>query len=122
VKDQELEQALRRALRCADPGNEFANRVVARIAPSASMRTSPEGGGTTVRATRQAGRAGASRWGSVALAACAIAAIGLMHWRQAALNRQRALQVQAQLLQALSITSANINVVRDAVAREEQSN
>ncbi len=122
MKDQELEQALRHALRCADPGKEFADRVVARIGASASGRTTSGSGGATTRVARRAWRAGNSRWGSVALAACAIAGIGLAHWRQEALHRQRALQVQAQLLQALSITSANLNAVRDAVEREQRSN
>ena len=42
--------------------------------------------------------------------------------RQHALDTARANQARAQLLQALSIASDNVNIVRAAVAREENPN
>lgn len=118
MNEQELEQALRRALRAADPGEDFCDRVVARVEASAAKRTEVT---SRALAVRRLPRGVGARWGSVALAACVIAGVGLAHWRQEALERQRGLEARAQLLQALSITSANLNVVRDAVAREEES-
>jgi hypothetical protein len=117
VNEQELEQALRRALRPADPGDDFCDRVIARVEASAAKRPEVVSG---VLAPRRSARDMAARWGSVALAACVIAGVGLAHWRQQALERQRGLEARAELLQALSITSANLSVVRDAVAREEE--
>jgi hypothetical protein len=63
-----------------------------------------------------------SRWLPAALAACIIAAIGIVQMRQQALDTARANQARAQLLQALSIASDNVNIVRAAVAREENPN
>ena len=63
-----------------------------------------------------------SRWLPAALAAGIIAAIGLVQMRQHTLDTARANQARAQLLQALSIASENINAVRTAVSREENPN
>jgi len=120
MNEQELAQALRHALRRADPGEDFSDRVMARIYTSVSSETEARSGDTAVRTTRRVGRPVALRWGLVALVACVMVTIGVGHWRRAALERQRTLQAQTQLLQALRITSANLNAVRGAVAREEE--
>jgi hypothetical protein len=60
-----------------------------------------------------------SPWLPAALAACIIAGIGLVQVRQHALDAARANRARAQLLEALSIASDNVNIVRAAVAREE---
>ena len=60
-----------------------------------------------------------SRWLPAALAACLIAGVGLLQLRQHSLEAERADRARAQLLQALSIASHNVNIVRAAVAREE---
>jgi hypothetical protein len=65
------------------------------------------------------GRAFRSRWLPVALAASLIAALGIVQMRQRALEAMRANEARAQLLQALRIASDNINIVRAALAREE---
>jgi len=113
---EDFEQALRRALRREDPGEDFAGRVIARVDSSATEPARVAKIGTLrPRILR-------SRWLPAALAACLIAAVGLFQIRQHSLEAERADQARAQLLQALSIASHNVNVVRAALAREENSN
>jgi hypothetical protein len=99
----EFEKALQRALRRRSPRGDFPARVAARL---------------------DSRRRGVfrSRWLPAALAACIIAAIGVVQTRQHALDTARANQARAQLLSALSIASDNVNIVRAAVAREENPN
>lgn len=109
----EFEEALRRALRPKDPGEDFAGKVVSRL--DASERE-------PATVTRHGSRRPAAlrrRWVSVALAASVIAGVGLFQLRQHALDAERANQARAQLLQALRIASDNVNIVRATVAREE---
>src|SRR6185312_8596525 len=94
-------------------GDDFAGRVVSRI-DSAGMEAPSV---TRISAGRP--RAIRSRWLPAALAACLIAGVALIQFRQHALDAARANQARAQLLQALSIASDDVNVVRAAVAREE---
>lgn len=128
----EFEKALHRALRSrANPGEDFAARVATRLDSSDSSDWSDSSGsshsgdssrmGSTVAARPSHVRHGAfrSRWFPVALAACLIAAIGFVQMRQHAVDAARANQARAQLLQALSIASDNVNIVRATVAREE---
>jgi hypothetical protein len=112
----EFEQALQRALRRPRPGGDFADRVIAHLDPAAA----PAASVTQLQSRRR--RVLRSRWLPAALAACIIAAIGLVQLRQHALDAARATQARAQLLQALSIASDNINIVRAAVARTENPN
>ncbi|HTX05329.1 MAG TPA: hypothetical protein VMD06_05835 [Steroidobacteraceae bacterium] len=113
---EDFEPALRRALRREDPGEDFAGRVIARVDSSAVEPARV----AKIRAARP--RILRSRWLPAALAACLIAAVGLFQIRQHSLDAERADQARAQLLQALSIASHNVNVVRAAIAREENSN
>jgi hypothetical protein len=99
----EFEKALHRALRRGSPGEDFSDRVLARLDSGRH-------------------RAFRSRWLPAALAAGIVAAIGLVQMRQHALDTARANQARAQLLKALSIASDNVNIVRTAVAREENPN
>jgi hypothetical protein len=108
----EFEKALRRALRPRDAGEDFCARVVSRL--DATVVPSEPSRIASIR-----GRAFRSPWLPVALAASLIAGIGLIQVRQDAVHAARANQARAQLLQALSIASRNINIVRAAVAREE---
>lgn len=109
----EFEEALRGALRPRSPGEDFSGRVIARLEPT---DRSP---GPATRLQPMQRRVFRSRWLPVALAACLVAAIGVVQLRQHALDAARANQARAQLLQALSIASDNINIVRTAVAHEE---
>jgi len=108
----DLEQALHRALRPHGPPEDLSARVIARL-DSRSGPAAPAGHPAFMR--RRALRSG---WLPAALAACIIGGVGLVQLRQHALDA-RASQARAQLLQALSIASHNVNIVRAAVAREE---
>jgi len=109
----EFEKALQRALQPHNPPEEFSARVAARIDSNgrAAART-----GRFAFLQRRTFR---SRWLPVALAACLIAAVGIVQMRQHALEAMRANEARSQLLQALRIASDNVNIVRAAVAREE---
>ncbi|HJS91631.1 MAG TPA: hypothetical protein VJ738_16815 [Steroidobacteraceae bacterium] len=110
---ENFEKALRRALRREDPGEEFAARVIARLE---STGTEPA---RVTRLHARGSRLLRSRWLPAALAACLIAAVGVLTFRQHSLDTERANQARAQLLQALSIASHNVNIVRATIAREE---
>ena len=123
----EFEKALQSALRRQDPGEDFSDRVAARLdgtetraAPASASATAP--GSASARVLPLQRRMFRSRWLPAALAACIVAAVGLVQMRQHALDAARANQARAQLLQALSIASDNINIVRAAVAHEEDPN
>lgn len=109
----EFEQALRRALRPKGPGEDLSGAVVSRLDPGA-VPAVPVAHLPFIRL-----RASRFGWWPVALAACLIAGIGLVQVRRHDLEAARANQARAELLRALSIASDNINVVRVAVAREE---
>lgn len=124
----EFDQALRRALRSRHPGEDFANRVISRLdagdvknmdAQNVDGMASTEPPSSVVRLESRTPRRILSRWLPLALAACVIAAVGLIQFRQHALDAARAAQARAQLLQALSIASDNVNIVRTTVAHEE---
>lgn len=111
---EELEQALRRSLRPRQPGGDFADRVVSRLA---SDDIEPMPGAPLVGRRVRAWR---SRWLPAALAACLVAAIGaVVQMRQHALEAARADRARVQLLTALGIAAENVNTVRARVAREE---
>jgi hypothetical protein len=109
----EFENALHRALRPREPGEDFSGQVMARL-DSSGRPPAPAARRHLIR-----DRVLRSRWLPAALAAGIVAGIGLIHMRQRAIDDARADQARAQLLQALSIASDNINIVRMAVAREE---
>lgn len=113
----EFEQALRRALRPRDPAQDFADRVVSSLDASGMNNVEPPA--SVVRLDSRKPRRILLRWLPVALAACIIASVGLIQLRQHALDAARATQARAQLLQALSIASDNVNIVRATVAHEE---
>ncbi|HEX4052363.1 MAG TPA: hypothetical protein VHY19_15960 [Steroidobacteraceae bacterium] len=111
MTDKELEQALRRALKPREPGVDFSAQVMARV--DADRPREP-------RDTRL-GRGGYfRRWSTpAALAACALVAVGLVHWRSETADRERGVEARAQLLQALTIAGMQVNSARAAVLREE---
>jgi hypothetical protein len=109
----EFDKALHRTLRPRQPGADFSARVLARL-DSGEAQSAPVADLYSVRR-----RALRSRWLPAALAACIVAGIGLFQVRQHTLDSARANQARAQLMEALSIASDNVNIVRAAVAREE---
>lgn len=123
MTDKELEQALRRALKPREPGEDFSSQVMRRLdaQPQEPQPLNPAGA-TSRPGVRPPGQRYESRRWSVAaaLAACALVAVGLVQWRHDSAERQRGLEARAQLLQALSIAGAQVNTARAAVLREEQ--
>lgn len=111
----EFDKALHRALRRGGPDEDFSARVLARLESTGLPAA-------TAHLDSRRRRVFRSRWLPAALAACTIAAFGLVQMRQHALDAARANQARDQLLQALSIASDNVNIVRAAVAREEHPN
>jgi len=119
VSEHELERRLRSAMRPVDPGEDFCERVLARIEASAPEYAVASGDAPIVRITPRVRRHTLARWGSLSLAACVIAGIGLMHWRQE-VQQQRGLQASEQLLQAMNIVSAQLSDVRASVSRQQE--
>ena len=111
MSEHDLEQALRRALRPADPGEGFTDQVLARLDSSVAA--------TPVRPVRHPRGSARPRWLPVALAAALVAAVGITYWQEQRHDRQRGMQAREQVLQALSIASANLNAARGAVLRVE---
>jgi hypothetical protein len=112
----EFEKALQRALRPHAPAESFDARVAARLESAAAAPAA------VAQLDSRRRRVWRSRWLPAALAAGIIAGIGLRQLRQHSAEADRASAARAQLLQALSIASDNINIVRAAVAREEDPN
>lgn len=113
MTDKELEQALRRVLKAGDPGEPFTARVMARLDAERVPRV-------PAVIDKRASRRSLQRWSApAALAACALAAVGLVHWRYEAMVRERGVEARAQLLQALKIVGAQVSGARAAVLRDE---
>lgn len=114
----DFEQSLRHALRRQEPGEGFAERIGARLDSSDGQSSAVESA-SVARLSFRRMSAMRSRWLPAALAAGIVATIGVLQIRQHAIDAARASQARSQLLQALSIASDNVNIVRAAVAREE---
>ena len=113
MSEHDLEQALRHALRAVDPGESFADQVLARLDdPVASEEV-----GAITRPPR--GRV-APRWLPLAVAACLVAGVGVVHWREQTLDRQGS-QAREQVVQALRIASADLGAARAAMLQAEGS-
>ena len=122
----EFETQLRRALRPQDPGAPFTERVMQRMngAPralgasreprAAGLRgwLSRAGSAARLRLPRRA-----PQWVAATVLACAVAVVGVAHWRSESLARSRAMQARAELLQALSVTAETLGPARKLVRR-----
>jgi hypothetical protein len=107
VTDDDLEKRLRAALRPVDPPPGFANRVMTRIGTSESQ--SPRGWRL---AHWRSAAARPTRWLPVALAASAILAVVLVHEHH---KREEGLQARQQLIEALRVTGAKLDLAYRAV-------
>jgi hypothetical protein len=103
-RDQDLERLLRRALRPVSPDEDFSARVLARL---------------TVSGVDHRGRPRSTHrlWLPAALAASLLCAFGAAQWHQ----RQRSLELHAQLVQALGITGDCLGDARAAVQDQVSS-
>jgi hypothetical protein len=101
-------------MRAVDPGEDFCERVLARIEASALEREPAGAEVPIVRSTPQVRRHTLAQWGSWSLAG-----IGLMHWRHE-VQQQRGLRASEQLLQAMNIVSEQLSDVRAIVSRQQE--
>jgi hypothetical protein len=95
-----LEHDLRRALRRKQPSDGFAERVLARQAPS----TRADGGARSWQGT--------TRWLAAAAAVLVIAGGTLQHFRNQQMRRETA---KAEVMAALAIASEKLQLVRELV-------
>jgi negative regulator of sigma E activity len=103
--NDDLDGRLRRALRPVDPGEQFTQRVLTRIANEPA------------RSTRQISRT-LMRWASAALAASLILVVLATHSWQAR-RTQQGLEARQQLLEALRVTSDKLDIAYRAVNDNE---
>jgi hypothetical protein len=125
MKQLDVEQALRRALRPVDPGADFCDRVSARLAAPAPANNADAADPNTSQGRLWPSRFRQTfgrrpRWLPVAMAAAVMGAVGLAHWVQQQHQRQRSMEARAQLLQGLRIASNYLADARAAVIREEE--
>jgi hypothetical protein len=112
----DIDRALERALAAVDPGPAFAGRVVAAIKAGAGA---PEGEAPA------AGRSGRHTiWRAMLPLAATLALAGAgLQWRagQAArLEEAKGRAAHAQLVQALRLTGAKLNLVHRAIERSQE--
>lgn len=101
-----LENALRRALRPDDPGDDFTRNVMARV--RSQVVTPPP-------ARRAAVAQRVVHWLPAALAASLLAAIIVKHERVEQQTVQEGLRAREQLLQALRMTSEKLDLAYEVV-------
>jgi hypothetical protein len=106
----DLESKLRDALRPAAPSENFDRRLLARLTAAQSEPVKRSG--------RFASRM--TWWFSTAMAATAILAVGVQHHRALEENREKGLEARRQVMQALRVTNAKLDLAYRAV-REQSS-
>ena len=112
---QSLDDKLRAALKPLDPGEDFTQRVMARLTEADRTKLAP----AEFHRRRFGVRA---RWASVAVAASVVLAIanGIRIYEQH--EREAGLRARAQLLEALQVTSEKLNLaVRVVHGRSERA-
>jgi hypothetical protein len=100
-----LEKELRRALEPRDPGELFTRRVLAQLPPQEHSPTQ---------------RSRTPRWAWVS-AAVAASVVGITLVRQEYVERRTAETAKEQLLEALRVTSAKLDLAYRAVEQENRS-
>ncbi len=124
----DFETQLRRALRPEDPGAPFTERVMQRV--NGAQRALAASRGPRAAVLRgwlaRAGSAArfrlprpAPQWVAATVLACAVAAVGVAHWRSESLAHSRGMQARAELLQALSVTAEALGTARKLVLRDD---
>ena len=123
----DIDRALERAMDADDPGPAFAGRVVAAIKKeqtAAGLATGPASAAAPHGPARVMWRAMLPLAATIALTA------GTVQWRSARAEETRAAQARledaqaraahAQLVQALRLTGAQLNVVHRAIERSQE--
>lgn len=121
MTEQELERALRAALPPLDPEPQLVEQIMARIDRSPAPRAdTPPAMAAASTVGAMSGRTSIRRhWLPAAIAAAALITFGFTQWAQQ--QRQRQLQLRAQLLQGLTIASASLQDARNVVLHGEDS-
>ena len=106
--EQDLEQALRRSLTPADPGEVFTQRVLARLPAQGRPRAVPRA------------RARRAVWMSAALAASLVLAVTLRHQSLERREVAQGLYAKQQLLVALRITNEQLDLAHRSLEDRSQ--
>jgi hypothetical protein len=101
----DLESRLRDALRPSPPGENFEQRIMARVAATQREPVKRRGGFAS-RTTW---------WFSAAMAATVILAVGVQHHRAVEENREKGLEARRQVMQALRVTNDKLDLAYRAV-------
>jgi hypothetical protein len=102
MTEQELEQALRKALPPLHPESNLVERICVQLDSNAERRADSH-----------------RHWLPAAIAATVLIAFGFAQWAER--QHQRQVQVRAQLLQGLTIASSSLREARNAVLQSEDS-
>ena len=96
------------------PGDGFADRVMKRVSNEAARTAAPARSAWPFRQPLFG-------WlGLMAVTACLMAGVGVVHWKREALQQERRIAARAQLLQALNIASDQLNRARTRVVGEQE--
>ena len=105
----DLDASLRAALRPVDPGDALTQKVLAAIEQDTALQPGPP-------PTRHSGW----RWASVALTVALLLGLGTAHqWQMR--RQERGLEARRQLIEALQVTSAKLDVAYRVVNDEENT-
>jgi hypothetical protein len=108
----DIDRALARALEADDPGPQFAGKIVAAITA----------GQAAPAAVPMRPKAASVRWRMVLPLAATIALVtaGAEYRARQAAEAERAREAQVQLVQALRLAGAQLNVVHRAIERSQE--
>jgi len=111
---EDLESRLRAALRPVAPGDEFTQKLIARVAAD---RRSPS------KAPSARGRSAKSSawWLSASMAASLLVAAGIQHQVQERRERERGLEARREVIEALRVTSQKLELAYEAIKSQSSS-
>ena len=100
---QDFEKQLRSALRAVDPGEDFTQRVLARVP----------------KAPQQPRVARFSRFVAALAASVLLGVVVFHHWQMN--RREQGLEARRQLIEALRVTGEKLDIAYEVVNNESQS-
>ncbi len=109
-----LESKLRDALQPVAPSEEFARRMVTRLAEKRVPLPQAKRAGDRLRKS-------AAWWGFAALAACLLAAVGIQHRLQAERERAIGMQARRQVIEALRVTSQKLDLAYQVIRTQSSA-
>ncbi len=109
----DIERALQRAMDADDPGPAFTGRVIAAIKKQSAGQSTPPEAARRLRPS--------ILWRAMLpLAATVALTVAGVQWRAAQVEEAQARAAHAQLVQALRLTGATLNVVHRAIERSQE--